>query len=126
MVEGMVEEKRLEKAAGMIAVQVCFAAADRQILRDLAVAEGTTLIEAIRLSGIEAEINCAAQQGNLDHPRAGIYGKQKSPDTVLRDGDRVEIYRPLRADPKEARRRRVKKSETKGSGGPIPGAGGSS
>lgn len=124
MVEGMAEEKRLEKTR-MIAVQVCLATADRQILRDLAVAEGTTLIEAIRLSGIEAEINCAAQQGNPAHLRAGIYGKQKAPDTVLRDGDRVEIYRPLRADPKEARRRRVKKSEMKGSGGSVSGAGGS-
>lgn len=40
------------------------------------------------------------------HP-VGIFGKKKAPDTVLRDGDRVEIYRPLLADPKESRRRRA-------------------
>lgn len=120
MVEGLVEERRLEKPR-MIAVQVCFAAADRQILRNLEVAEGTTLIEAIRLSGIEAETGCVAQQDKSAHLRAGIYGKQKPQDTVLRDGDRVEIYRPLRADPKDARRRRLKKNDKKNSGEPTTG-----
>ena len=39
--------------------------------------------------------------------RVGIFGRVMEADTVLRDGDRVEIYRPLEADPKEARRARV-------------------
>jgi putative ubiquitin-RnfH superfamily antitoxin RatB of RatAB toxin-antitoxin module len=48
--------------------------------------------------------------------RVGIYGKLKTLDTVLRDGDRVEIYRPLIADPKVTRRRRAESRDAKKSG----------
>ncbi|MCY1304044.1 Protein RnfH [compost metagenome] len=41
--------------------------------------------------------------------RVGIFGKLKTPDAVVREGDRVEVYRPLTADPKQARRKRVQK-----------------
>lgn len=124
----MVQEQTVEDGkAGekrMIAVQVCYATAERQILVDLTVIEGTTLIEAIRLSGIGCESGFAATQSDPGRPRVGIYGKQKPPDTILRDRDRVEIYRPLRADPKEARRRRVeKKREKKGVDVSIAAAG---
>ena len=83
-----------------IRVQVCYLS-PQVLLRELTLAEGSTLRDALRASAIEAP--------GLDLATCpvGIFGKKKAPDTVLRDGDRVEIYRPLVADPKDARRRRV-------------------
>lgn len=87
-------------------IQVCYAHPDRQLLTDLTVSEGTTISQAIRLSGIANEVS------GLDVAtcKVGVYGKLKSLDTPVRAGDRIEIYRPLLADPKEARRRRAKKT----------------
>jgi putative ubiquitin-RnfH superfamily antitoxin RatB of RatAB toxin-antitoxin module len=83
-------------------VQVCYATATTELLRVLAVAPGTTIEQAIVQSGLLAEVP------GLDlasHP-VGIYGKKKPLDTVLREHDRVEIYRPLNADPKDRRRKK--------------------
>ncbi|HEX7635020.1 MAG TPA: RnfH family protein [Noviherbaspirillum sp.] len=93
-----------------IHVQVCYAKPGRQWLQDLTVQEGTTLEAAIMLSGIVNEVS----EIDLSVCRTGIYGKLKTLDTVLREHDRVEIYRPLIADPKESRRKRaVKKGDKK-------------
>jgi putative ubiquitin-RnfH superfamily antitoxin RatB of RatAB toxin-antitoxin module len=75
------------------------------ILRALDVEAGTTIGQAIELSGILQE----APEINLVTMPVGIYGKKKTLDTVLQPRDRIEIYRPLIADPKDARRRRAKK-----------------
>jgi hypothetical protein len=85
-----------------IHVQVCYPSAPQPLLRELTLAEGSTLHDALRASGIDVP--------GLDLATCpvGIFGKKKTPDTVLREGDRVEIYRPLVADPKDARRRRMK------------------
>jgi putative ubiquitin-RnfH superfamily antitoxin RatB of RatAB toxin-antitoxin module len=91
--------------AELLTVQVCYARPDRQYLRELEVPAGTTLHQAIDSSGVVAE----APEIDLSVWRVGIHGKLKPLDTVLREGDRVEIYRPLTADPKEARRRRAVK-----------------
>ena len=96
-------------AIEMLQVQVCYAERDVQILRDLAVPQGCTLREAIMQSGVLQEV----PEIDLMVLRVGIYGKLKELDTILRDGDRVEIYRPLIADPKESRRRRAEKKEGK-------------
>lgn len=88
-------------------VQVCYARPDRQFLLEMRVASGTTLEQAIRQSGVLAE----APEIDLAVSRVGIFGKLKTLDTVLRDSDRVEIYRPLVADPKDARRRRAGKKK---------------
>jgi putative ubiquitin-RnfH superfamily antitoxin RatB of RatAB toxin-antitoxin module len=91
-------------------VQVCYARPGFCFLRDLALPEGTTLQAAIECSGVKAE----APEIDLGVNRVGILGKLKPLDTVLRDKDRVEIYRPLIADPKESRRKRaIKKEEGK-------------
>lgn len=93
-----------------IHVQVCYARPDRQMLRDLTVPEGANLQVAIERSGVLAE----APEIDLGKCRVGIHGKLKSLDTILREHDRVEIYRPLVADPKESRRKRaIKKDEKK-------------
>ena len=89
-----------------IRVEVVYAASPaRQTLIGLEVAAGTTVAQAIELSGIKAE-----------HPdieildtRVGIFGRPAALNAVLEEGDRVEIYRSLRADPKEARRRKVRR-----------------
>jgi putative ubiquitin-RnfH superfamily antitoxin RatB of RatAB toxin-antitoxin module len=75
------------------------------ILRALDVDAGTTIGQAIELSGILQE----APEINLVTMPVGIYGKKKTLDTVLQPRDRIEIYRPLIADPKDARRRRAKR-----------------
>ena len=78
---------------------------ERQVLIALEVEEGTTALQAIERSGIEREFPQADPRTGV-----GIFGKRVAPDTALRDGDRVEIYRPLIAEPKAARRERAKRS----------------
>jgi len=65
--------------------------------------KGTTLAQAVQMSGL---LNHAqhCQTATLD---LGVFNKPQKPDTLLRDGDRVEVYRPLTVDPKEARRIRA-------------------
>jgi putative ubiquitin-RnfH superfamily antitoxin RatB of RatAB toxin-antitoxin module len=86
-----------------IQIQLCYAEPDLQILRDLIVAPGTTLQQAIIQSGVLREADAI----DLTACQVGIYGKLKAPDTILREHDRIEIYRPLIADPMETRRRRA-------------------
>lgn len=85
-------------------VQLCYATPEVTLLQDLVVADGTTIQQAILQSGI------IKQGGTVDLSvcRVGIFGKLKDMETVLRAHDRIEIYRPLIADPKDARHRRVK------------------
>jgi putative ubiquitin-RnfH superfamily antitoxin RatB of RatAB toxin-antitoxin module len=71
------------------------------------VEQGTTIGQAIEASGVleqYPEINLVTQP-------VGIYAKKKTLDTVLRERDRIEIYRPLVADPKDSRRRRAAKKD---------------
>ncbi|CUA81472.1 Putative antitoxin component PasI (RatB) of the RatAB toxin-antitoxin module, ubiquitin-RnfH superfamily [Gulbenkiania indica] len=86
-----------------IRVEVACALPDRQRLVALQVPLGTTVAEAVSRAGM------AALFPELDIPalKLGIYGKVVPPTTVLQAGDRVELYRPLKADPKEVRRQRV-------------------
>lgn len=88
-----------------IHVQVCYATALREYFRDLTVDAGTTIGQAITQSGILQDIPGI----DLAVQPVGIYGKKKPLDTVLRERDRIEIYRPLLADPKDSRRRRAAK-----------------
>jgi uncharacterized protein len=88
--------------AEQIHIQVCYATPEGQFLRALAMDTGSTVQQAIALSGLQQ-----AMPGiDLAAMAVGIYGKKKTLDTVLREHDRVEVYRPLIADPKHARRRR--------------------
>ncbi len=76
----------------------------------LTVPAGTTLGQALEQSGVLREFPGIDLAVNM----VGIYGKKKSLDTVLREHDRIEVYRPLQADPKEARRRRASGRPVKG------------
>ena len=75
-----------------VTVDVVLARPERQILRRVRLPAGSTVEDALAASGLAGE----ARPG-----RVGIYGKAVAAKTVVRDGDRVEIYRPLRADPKD-------------------------
>jgi len=88
-------------------VEVAYARPDKQRIVTLQVPEGTTMVEAARLSGI-AEL---FPEINLDDIDMGIFGKveKKPAEHRLREGDRVELYRPLKIDPKQARLNRAKK-----------------
>ncbi|HEY6894735.1 MAG TPA: RnfH family protein [Rhodanobacteraceae bacterium] len=89
--------------AETIEVEVAYAEPGRQFLRRVTVARDATIADAIALSGLEAELGIDAA------PLAtGVWSKPKPRDAHLADGDRVELYRPLQADPKEARRRRAR------------------
>jgi putative ubiquitin-RnfH superfamily antitoxin RatB of RatAB toxin-antitoxin module len=91
-----------------IHVQVCCPFPGRPLLRELALAEGSTLRDAVHASGLLRESGLEGL--DIEICQVGVFGRKKTPDTVLREGDRVEIYRPLLADPKEARRRRAVKN----------------
>lgn len=83
-----------------IHIEVAAALPQRQLVIALEVPAGTTLAEAV------ARANMAERLPGLvvDEARLGVFGRLRPPDSLLRDGDRVEIYRPLAADPKEVRR----------------------
>ncbi|GAP67061.1 hypothetical protein MBSD_n2377 [Mizugakiibacter sediminis] len=86
-----------------IAVEVVYAEPGQAFRRRLTLPAGTTAMQAIEASGLRAAHPGLA----IDPQRIGIFARHAAADTPLRDGDRVEVYRPLRVDPKEARRRRV-------------------
>lgn len=96
-------------AAPGVRVQVCYARRDSVWRRDLDLAPGATVAQALAASGF------ARQFPGLDAwvLGVGVYGRLAAPGTVLADGDRVEIYRALSFDPKESRRRRVEHRRAK-------------
>ncbi|MBS0432578.1 MAG: RnfH family protein [Proteobacteria bacterium] len=75
-------------------------------LRELELPQGARVEDAISASGVRA----AWPQLSIDDAHVGIFSRKASLHTRLRDGDRVEIYRPLKIDPKDARRKRAGKS----------------
>lgn len=91
-----------------IAVEVAYAEPSRQFLRQLELDAGATIADAIEASGVAAA--CSIDPAAL---ATGIWSKPAPYTTVLGDGDRVELYRPLKADPKEARRRRAERAGAK-------------
>jgi len=83
-----------------VQVEVAAGLPERQVVVSLTLREGATAEEAItaaelarRLPGLEVDLG-----------RIGVFGKRVRPDHTLGEGDRVEVYRPLKADPKEVRR----------------------
>jgi len=89
--------------AEMLKVEVCYALADKQELVAVTVPDGATLQQALEASGLLAK----HPEIDLKKNKFGIYAKLSKLDSLLRDRDRVEIYRPLIADPKEVRKQRA-------------------
>ena len=88
-----------------LAVEVVYARAEQQHVLRLELAPGSTLEQALRLSGLLERF----PEIDLGTSTFGVFGKPTSPASPLRAGDRVEIYRPLLIDPRESRRRRAKR-----------------
>lgn len=86
-----------------ILVEVAYALPQKQEVLSLKVNSGATVSQAIEQSGILADF----PEIDLASAKVGIFGKQAKLDAVLRDKDRIEIYRPLIADPKEIRKKRA-------------------
>lgn len=99
--------------ARMIRVEVSYALPHVQALVPLTVPEGTTLEQAVKLSGILEKF----PEIDLPNAKVGIWNKVSELSAVLRDKDRAEIYRPLIADPKEVRRKRAGEGKAMKKGG---------
>lgn len=104
-----------------IRVEVIYALADRQELVNLTLPEGATVHQAVEASGLLQKYP-EIEPGRTN--KLGIFAKLVKSDTLLRDRDRVEIYRPLIADPKDVRRKRAEegKAMKKGGGSAEEGA----
>jgi putative ubiquitin-RnfH superfamily antitoxin RatB of RatAB toxin-antitoxin module len=102
----------------IIHVEVIYALPETQPLLRVQLAEGATVNDAIRASGVLD----AFPDIDLSKNKVGIFSKLVKLDERVRDKDRVEIYRPLIADPKEVRRKRAEEGKvTKKGGGDVAG-----
>lgn len=100
--------------AEMLKIEVCYALKERQEMVSLQLPEGSTAQQAVEASGLLGKY----PEIDLTKNKLGIFAKLSKPDTILRDHDRVEIYRALIADPKEVRKQRAAEGKVmkKGSG----------
>ncbi len=98
----------------MITVEVAYALAHKQKIVELLVAPGTTALQAVERSGLDKDfpdIDYATAKLGLFGQALGTKGLKKAHEHELVAGDRIEIYRPLTADPKEVRRKRAAKAK---------------
>ncbi len=89
----------------LISIEVVYARPDQQLLLQVQVPAGSTIQYAIECSGMMShfpEIDLAKQ-------KVGVFSKQRELSDVIHAGERIEIYRPLTIDPKDARRAKAKK-----------------
>ncbi len=97
-------------------IEIAYATPARQLILEREVESGCLAREALRDSGMDQHF----PEIDLENCDIGIFGKAVADDYQLNDGDRIEIYRPLIADPKEIRRQRAAKGlQTKKGGGAI-------
>jgi putative ubiquitin-RnfH superfamily antitoxin RatB of RatAB toxin-antitoxin module len=94
-------------------IEIVYALPHKVDLIRLKLPHGCSLQQALEVSGLMQKY----PEIDLKGGRFGIYGKLCNPNTLLRDQDRVEIYRPLLADPKEVRRRRAEEGKVTKKGG---------
>ena len=87
----------------LMTIEVVYALADKQELFTIKLPLGASAIEAVEASGVLKKY----PEIDLSKNKLGVFAKLVKPDTPLRDRDRVEIYRPLIADPKEVRKQRA-------------------
>ena len=89
-----------------VAIEVAYALPNEQVLIALTVPEGSTVEQAIELSGIKKRF----PDTDFSTLKYGIWSRVVPVDQTVREGDRIELYRPLIADPKEARRARANRA----------------
>ena len=88
--------------------EVAYATKDKQVILVVNSDQQMTVMDAVNASGVLQ----AFPEIDADNLKLGIFGKATKPDVSLQPGDRVEIYRPLIADPKEARKKRAAEGKT--------------
>lgn len=99
----MTEPVSTQSPSGLLHVEVVYALPGQQAVIRLKMPCGSTVLQAVEQSGILTR----HPEVDLAQNKLGIFAKLVKPDTPLRDRDRVEIYRPLIADPKAARKQRA-------------------
>jgi len=87
-----------------LSITVIYATPDRQWIESLQIPAGTTVRQALQLSRLPQQVSDL----KVETQPIGVFGQVVDHDYVLQNGDRLEVYRPLLADPKEARRLRAK------------------
>jgi putative ubiquitin-RnfH superfamily antitoxin RatB of RatAB toxin-antitoxin module len=103
----------MASAKPILRVEVAYATQEEQVVVPLEMEPGTTLEGAIRHSGLLRRF----KEIDLAKNQVGVFGKLGRLNSSLREGDRVEIYRPLIADPKQVRRQRATAGKTTKKGG---------
>lgn len=99
-------------------IEVVYARAEQAELVRLDLPEGSTVQQAVEASGLLAKY----PEIDFKKNKFGVYAKLAKPEAVLRDRDRVEIYRPLIADPKEVRKQRAAEGKVMKKGAGEEGA----
>jgi putative ubiquitin-RnfH superfamily antitoxin RatB of RatAB toxin-antitoxin module len=97
----------------MIRIEVAYARPDRQVIIPVELPEGATLEQAIAQSRIQEQF----PEIQLQTAKVGVFGKLSKLSATVRTGDRIEIYRPLLADPKEVRKKRAAEGKRMRRGG---------
>jgi uncharacterized protein len=87
-------------------IEITYAEPQRAIVKSYLLARGSRVADALRLAALDPDFTGV----DLENSTVGIFGRVTGPDQVLEAGDRVEIYRPLAADPKVSRRQRAKQA----------------
>jgi putative ubiquitin-RnfH superfamily antitoxin RatB of RatAB toxin-antitoxin module len=93
-----------------IEIELVYASAERQRLLSIQADKGATVAEVISRSAIDQDF----PDEDIDDFAVGIWGKLVGRDHIVRDGDRIELYRPLQIDPREARRQLARAGRTMG------------
>jgi len=96
-----------------INVSVVYATTEKQWLYESNVARGTSAQDLVELSGFMQEVDTLSER-SIEELDLGVYSEKVDLDYLLEEGDRVEIYRPLTADPKEVRRQLALMGKTMG------------
>lgn len=113
----MVSELKAVDADQSIKIEVAFALPDRQTLLEVSIVKGTTVKDAVVQSGIMQRY----PEIDLEVNAVGIWNRTCKLTDVPREGDRIEVYRPLIADPKDVRRRRAEKAKEEGRADKVTG-----
>ncbi|NMH61159.1 RnfH family protein [Alteromonas ponticola] len=101
----------------MIKVEVAYALPEKQSIVEVSIAQGASIQEVIELSNIQS----LYPEIDLETQKIGVWSRVAKLKDEVKDGDRIEIYRPLIADPKEVRKRRAEKAKLEGRADKVTG-----
>jgi uncharacterized protein len=96
--------------AAPLQIEIAYAEPERAVAKTYSLDAGARVADALRLAALDPDFTGV----DLANAAIGIFGKPTRPDQALQTGDRIEIYRPLAADPKTARRARAKQARRTG------------